>query len=377
MKAATIIRVDLADDAYDITIEPGVLGRLGGIVREVAQSPTAFLAVDDRITASHGAAARRSLEEAGFHVIESALRAEETAKTLPSVHALYDAMLAGDVRLDRGSPVVAVGGGIVGDTAGFVAATFMRGVPLVGVPTTLLAMVDASIGGKTGVNLQLPDGSLAKNMIGAFWQPRAVVVDPEVLGTLDRRDLQSGLAECVKHGLIADASLLELLAGRAQAILGLETDALLELIERCARIKVEIVRQDPRESGRRALLNLGHTFAHALEFQPGLGLRHGEAVSIGLVAAARCATATGRLDEAGEQRIAAVLDGLGLPQRVPSPVPIGDLMRAMTFDKKAAAGRRRLVLPVAIGDAAIVDDVPDDVVEAAWAHVGAARIIGR
>jgi 3-dehydroquinate synthase len=280
---------------------------------------------------------------------------------------------AGAAGLERGSPVVALGGGIVGDTAGFAAATFMRGVPLVQVPTTLLAMVDAAIGGKTGVNYGLPGDGLGKNMIGAFWQPRAVVVDPLVLETLDPRDFRCGLAECIKHALIADASLLGFLAERAAAIRRLDTDALVTLIERCARIKVEIVQQDERETGRRALLNLGHTFAHALEARKHTDLRHGEAVAIGLVAAARCAVRTGRLSAADEQRIGSVLEAFDLPLRMPTPIGVSELVATMRYDKKVAAGRLRLVLPAGLGAAEITDDVPADAVSAAWAHVGASR----
>ncbi|MHC4993349.1 MAG: 3-dehydroquinate synthase [Planctomycetota bacterium] len=248
----------------------------------------------------------------------------------------------------------------------------MRGLPLVQVPTTLLAMVDAAIGGKTGVNVPLPGGGLGKNLVGAIWQPKAVLVDPLVLGTLDPRDLRCGLAECVKHALIADASLLDWLDDNAAAIQRLAPDVLVTLIERSARIKVGIVEQDERELGKRALLNLGHTFAHALEARQHLELRHGEAVAIGLVAAAHCAARTGRLDADGEQRITAVLEVLGLPVRVPAPADAGELIQAMRFDKKVMAGRRRLVLPAGLGAAEIVEDVPDDVVRAAWEQVGAA-----
>ena len=266
--------------------------------------------------------------------------------------------------------MIAVGGGIVGDTAGFAAATYQRGLPLVHVPTTLLAMVDASIGGKTGVNIKLPGGGLGKNLIGAFWQPKAVPIDPAVLGTLDGRDLRCGLAECVKAAIIADASLLEFLSERVAAILKLDTATLVELIDRCVRIKVAIVCEDEREQGPRALLNLGHTFAHAIEADQQLGVRHGEAVSIGLAAAMDCAVRTGRMD-ADRARVNAVLETFGLPLTLPARTAVSGLMHAMQFDKKAVGGRARLVVPEGLGAASIRDDVPEAVVTAAWATVGA------
>ncbi|MHC4219155.1 MAG: 3-dehydroquinate synthase [Planctomycetota bacterium] len=377
MTAARVVTVNLGAASHDITIDPGSLPRLGALVADVAPSRGALLAVDEKIAGAHGAVAAESLRDAGFSVAVTPLAARETLKTLDTVRSLYDTMLAGlgaendGAGLDRGSPVVALGGGIVGDTAGFAAATFMRGLPVVQVPTTLLAMVDAAIGGKTGVNVTLPGGGLGKNMVGAIWQPRAVLVDPLVLGTLDPRDLRCGLAECVKHAVIADASLLDFIVEHAADIQRLDAETLGPLIERCARIKVEIVEQDERESGERALLNLGHTFAHALESQQRLDLRHGEAVAIGLVAAAHCAVAIGRLEAGDEQRVAEALELVGLPVRVPGPADADDLTRAMRYDKKVTAGRMRLVLPTAIGVAVITDDVPADVVRAAWAHVGA------
>jgi 3-dehydroquinate synthase len=373
MTAARHVRVNLAGASYDITVEPGLLARVGRLVAGVAPAPGALLAVDDKIAGDHGAAARDSLRSAGFDVVVATLRAREALKTLDTVRGLYDAMLAGDegASLDRDSPVVAVGGGIVGDTAGFAAATFMRGLPLVQVPTTLLAMVDAAIGGKTGVNVPLPAGGLGKNLVGAFWQPRAVLTDPLVLRTLDPRDLRCGLAECVKHALIADASLLEYLEQHAAAIERLDPETMSAFIERSVRIKVGIVEQDEREQGVRALLNLGHTFAHALEAQEEPDLRHGEAVAVGIVAAARCAVRTGRLETGEEARIAGVLEALGLPRQMSAPAPVDDLLRAMRYDKKVAARRLRLVLPRGIGSAEITDDVPADVVREAWGHVGA------
>ncbi|MHC4414775.1 MAG: 3-dehydroquinate synthase [Planctomycetota bacterium] len=369
------IHVRLGDASYDVTIEPGLLERLGSLVARVAPSRQVLLAVDERIASRHGLVAGKSLEAAGCAPVAVHLAAAESHKTLTTVQQIYQAMLAGG--LERRDPVVALGGGIVGDTAGFAAATYLRGVPLIQVPTTLLAMVDAAIGGKTGVNFDLPDGGLGKNMIGAFWQPKAVFIDPEVLRTLDPRDLRCGLAECVKHALIADAPLLDVLADQAAAIERLEQDRLVALIERCVRIKVAIVERDEREAGRRAWLNLGHTFAHAMESVGDLGLRHGEAVAVGLVGAAHCAADTGRLQPPDLERVTRLLEVLKLPQRLPRPVDVDRLMRAMRFDKKTAGGCIRLVLPSGLGAVEITDDVPSEVVEAAWARLGAASGAGR
>ena len=365
-----VVHVELAGGAYDVVIEPGLLGRLGTLVAAVAPSPSAVLAVDERIVHTHGEAALHSLREAGFATTVIALRAEESHKTLATVSRMYDQMLAGEVLPERSSPVVSLGGGIVGDTAGFVAATYQRGLPLVQVPTTLLAMVDAAIGGKTGVNIDLPDGGLGKNLIGAFWQPSAVLVDPDVLGTLTPRDFRCGLAECVKAGVIADASLLDFLAERAVDILELDTAVLCELIERTVRIKVGIVCEDERETGRRALLNLGHTFAHAIEAQRHLDIRHGEAVSIGLAAAMDVAVRTGRMSDADRGRVTGLLETLGLPLQVPGRLEPVRLLRAMRYDKKATAGRMRLVVPEGLGSASVTEDVSEAVVAAAWARVG-------
>jgi 3-dehydroquinate synthase len=368
--SARVVHVRVPGAAHDVTIGPGVLDRLGGIAAGLTASRAALLAVDERIAAGHGERAIASLREAGFTPISVRLIAEERHKTLDAVRRVYQAMLSAGGRFERGSPVVALGGGIVGDLAGFAAATFLRGVPLVQAPTTLLAMVDAAIGGKTGVNVDLPGGGLGKNMIGAVWQPRAVLSDTRLLATLPARDFRCGLAECVKSAMIADEGLLGFLEEQAEAILRQDPEVLVALIERCVRIKAAIVEEDERESGRRMLLNLGHTFAHAIESREN-GLKHGEAVSIGLAAASECAVRGGRLSEPQRQRIVRLLERLGLPLRLPASEPAEALLRAMRYDKKVAAGRVRLVLPEGLGAARLVDDVTSEAVLAAWSAVGA------
>jgi len=371
------VPVPIEDAPYDVIVEPGALAQLGSIVRRVidARPGGVLLAVDRSVAGDHGRAAAAALEGAGYAVAVAELVADEREKTLGAVRAVYETMLA--ARLERGSPLVAVGGGVIGDVAGFAAATYLRGVPLVQVPTTLLAMVDAAIGGKTGVNFPLPraDGAgaptLGKNLIGAFWQPRGVVSDPRTLSTLPVRELRCGLAECVKHAVIADASLLDAIRGTAAAILAVDEDALTALVARSAAVKAAIVAEDEREQGRRALLNLGHTFAHVIETIDALELKHGEAVAIGTCAACAAAVETGRLGAGDAAIVRETLASLGLPVALPRPHPAAPLIDAMRFDKKVAGGRVRLVLPTSIGSAALFDDVPAPVITSAWRSVGA------
>jgi 3-dehydroquinate synthase len=376
-----IIDIKLAAGAYVITIEAGALATLGAITLTVAAhggGRKAMLVVDEAIAGTHGVIAAQSLAAAGLEVVTEPLHASESRKTLGSVRLLYEAMMA--ARLERGSVLVAMGGGIVGDVAGFAAATYMRGIPLVQVPTTLLAMVDASIGGKTGVNLELgghageavSEARLVKNLIGAFWQPRAVVIDPRVLRTLPPREFRCGLAECIKHELLSDRALLKLIAEQHEVLERHDDAALADLIGRSVRIKAAIVQRDERESGERALLNLGHTFAHAMESVTALGLKHGEAVAIGLCAAMGCAASLGRVDAVHSEELRQLIESVHLPSRLPRPVPLRDLMLAMTHDKKVADGRARLILPRREGGADIVNDVADDVIRAAWRSIGAA-----
>lgn len=365
----SIITVKQSGGEYEVIVQPGALEKLGKMVRQVAPDRRTLLAVDANIASTHGRVAEQSLRGAGYEPARIELTAQEIRKTLATTARMYEAML--EARLERRSPVVALGGGVVGDVAGFAAATYLRGVPIVQVPTTLLAMVDASIGGKTGVNMPLPTGDLGKNLVGSFWQPRAVVADPLVLRTLSPRDFRCGLAECVKHGLIADRELLTFLSRHAGDIMALKEDALVELITRSVCIKAEIVGRDERESGDRALLNLGHTFAHAIEPIAELDLRHGEAVAVGLCAAVRCAHELGRVRGEDVKRVTELLQALGLPMKLPKPVGVARLMKAMGYDKKVADGSLRLILPTASGGAEIVKDVGPPAIEAAWIAVGA------
>ena len=267
-----------------------------------------------------------------------------------------------------------VGGGLVGDVGGFAAASWLRGVDVVQIPTTLLAMVDASVGGKTAVNVPLPDsvgGGLGKNMAGAFWPPRLVLADPETLQTLPSRHISCGLAEAVKHGLLADPDLLDLIERMGPALVKGSLDGAETIISRAVSIKADIVARDELESGQRALLNLGHTFAHAIEGRPALGLHHGEAVAIGLMAAGALGVQLETMASDALDRLRSLLASLSLPVILPGPCPADQLLERMRFDKKMDQGTMRLIVPQAPCGACIRTDVSDAQVLEAWRSVGA------
>ncbi len=378
------IPIDIPSAPTGLVVERGAVSRLGEVLAREGVSVAgrvAVLAVDRAIRAAHGARAAQALEAAGARVAIVELVADERAKSMRTVEEVWSAALAAGA--DRGALVVALGGGLVGDLAGFAAATYMRGIDLVQVPTTLLAMVDASIGGKTGVNLELPGGGLGKNLAGAFWQPKVTIADADTLSTLPIRELRAGLAECAKHAVIAGEDAFAALERDAAALAEGDAAALDRLIPASASIKARIVSRDPFERGERAQLNLGHTFGHAIETIPELGLLHGEAVAIGMVAACRCAAAAGRLDDGTAARIEALLRALrlptrlptGLPTRLPSAASAADIRRRMGFDKKndgiGGARALRLVLPSAIGAVELVADAPERAVAAGLASIGA------
>jgi 3-dehydroquinate synthase len=303
----------------------------------------------------YGAQVEEALRTTGFRPFSCSVPDGEQHKTLDSIAVLYEQFLDGG--LDRGGTVLALGGGVTGDIAGFAAASFMRGVRFIQVPTTLLAMVDSSVGGKTGVDL--PQG---KNLVGAFKQPALVVIDPTVLATLPAEEIRSGMAEVIKHGVIGDPGLLE----GANA----PTRPNGQQIARALRVKIAVVEEDPFERGRRAVLNLGHTVGHALERLSGYSLRHGEAVGIGMVAAARIAGELGRADASLSEYIQAVLSTWGLPVRCP-PFDADAIWNAMAHDKKKRGRALRWILPRAIGQVEITENVPSRVVKSVLCNLGA------
>ncbi|MFI4861740.1 MAG: 3-dehydroquinate synthase [Phycisphaerales bacterium JB063] len=365
------VRLTLPQCVYDIVIEPGVLSRAGERVRAAAPHARAAVVADEAVASTYGRAVGASLEASGYDTAQCLMPARETHKTLETVASLLDTML--EHRMERRSPVVAVGGGITGDVAGYTAASLLRGVPFVQCPTTLLAMVDASVGGKTGVNTRQ-----GKNLVGAFHQPAAVLIDPDTLATLPARELRGGLAECVKHGVIRDADLFDWITANVDGILGLDRATLVELVRRNVAIKAAVVQEDEKEQGVRAHLNFGHTFAHAIEATQDKAdgadpYSHGEAVALGMVAATRLAVDAGRCDASVYDRLVALLERIGLPTSSDRLAADEALLGVMASDKKVRDGRVRLVLPDAMGAVSVVDDTPGDAVRSAWASVRVAR----
>ena len=357
------VELKLPHAAYSIHIEPNLVGRLGELAHAVAPHGSAALFCDGNVYEHFGATAEDSLRAAGYELTSHLVRPGEDRKTLSTVRGLYDVMVDG--RLERNSPVIALSGGVVGDMVGFVASSYLRGVPLIQCPTTLVAMVDASVGGKVGVNL--PQG---KNLVGAFYQPKLVVIDTQTMCTLPKRELQCGLAECVKHGMIRDADLVDWTEANLDAILATQSDALVELVHRNVRIKADVVMADEKERGERAHLNFGHTFAHAIETTAGYGhYHHGEAVALGMVAASNLAANAGRCGSDVPERLARLLTKIGLPTSAADLAPTNELMASMQLDKKVAGGKVRLVLPDRIGAVSIVDDAPPEAIEAAWESI--------
>mgnify|MGYP001030714824 CR=1 FL=1 len=362
-----VVELKLPHHAYAIHIEPGLLNELGTRMRAVVPHDRTALLADVNVAELHGPRSVASLREAGYHVVEATVPAGEDHKNLDTVERLYATLV--DAKLERRSPVIAMGGGVVGDIVGFVAATYLRGVPFVQCPTTLLAMVDASVGGKVGVNL--PQG---KNLVGAFHQPVMVVIDTQTLTTLPARELRCGLAECVKHAVIRDAELFDWLEANLDAILALDQPTLVELVRRNVAIKAAVVMADEKESGVRAHLNFGHTFAHAIEATGGYGgnnYHHGEAVSLGMIAATRLAVEAGLCDGVVLGRLTALLDRIGLPAHARDLAPIDALLDSMRLDKKVADGRIRLVLPQGLGSVTINGSVAEALIRDAWRFIGA------
>jgi 3-dehydroquinate synthase len=353
-----IVRVNLANSPYDVHVAPGLLAGLGSELRKLNQSKTAVLIHDANVPEAYLDRVADSLKEAGFgRPIDRRVESGEDKKSLETVSELFNHILPRGI--DRNTPLLAIGGGVIGDTAGFVAASILRGIPFVQVPTTLLAMVDASVGGKTGVN-----HPVGKNLIGAFHQPVAVFADPETLRTLPPRELRGGLAECIKHDVIREAKGFERLEANIGRALELDMEYLTELVAHNVAIKARVVEADPFEKGERAHLNFGHTFGHAIETVSKYRYSHGESVALGMAAASRLATDLGMLDEESRRRIVAVIEKAGLPARGLTLHP-AEVVDAMSYDKKARAGRLHFVLPDRIGHVVIRDDVPADAVRRA------------
>ena len=314
-----------------------------------------FFVVHDEAVAPYANRIACAVVEAGDSAVTVEVPSGERSKSPDGIVRLWEQMAG--ARLDRRSIVVAVGGGVVGDLAGFAAATYLRGLPFAQVPTTLLAQVDASVGGKTGIDL--PAG---KNLVGAFHQPACVLVDPTTLGTLPAREYRSGLAEVIKYGVIADPCLLDYLTAEREAVLRRDPDALMHLVARSCEIKAEVVAGDERESGRREILNYGHTVGHAIEVVAGYGVyAHGEAVAIGMTAAGRLSSRCSTLSEADRDRVERTLALYGLPTMLRGPLAASDLLQAMRGDKKNRDGQIRFVLARTLGSVC-VEPVAEDLI---------------
>ncbi|HVH10661.1 MAG TPA: 3-dehydroquinate synthase [Gemmatimonadales bacterium] len=330
------------DASYDIVIGRNALVELPALVRAACPAERYAVITDSRVATLYGEAVVGRLSGLAVPVELFVFPAGEWNKTRETWAALADRMLAAEV--GRDSAVLALGGGVVGDVAGFVAATYLRGIPFVQVPTTLLAMIDSSIGGKTGV-----DAPAGKNLLGAFYQPRLVVADLDLLATLPAPEFAAGIAEAVKHGTIADADYFAFLEREPAAVQALAPAALERLVRRSVEIKAEVVAADERERGRRAILNFGHTVGHAIEASARFAVLHGEAVAIGMAYEARLAEALGVAAAGTAARIAGLLERYGLPLVLPDGVTADALVAAMRLDKKARQGAVRFALPAAVG----------------------------
>lgn len=348
------IVVDLGERSYPVHVGRGISEREGELIRQsLPEVRTCAIVTSEGIHETHGRPLIESLEDLGILVGLVFVPDGEEAKTWGVAGDLVGDLL--EAGLDRRSVVIAFGGGTIGDLAGFVASVYMRGVGLVQVPTTLLAQVDSSIGGKVAVNH--PRG---KNLIGAFHQPSVVISDQDLLGTLPRRELLSGLGEIVKHGVIADLELFELAENEGERLIGAELDALEEAVIRSVAIKSRLVEHDERDNkGLRAILNYGHTLGHALETLPGHDLRHGEAVALGMEFAARLSVEAGTFKAREAERQTRTLEGLGFKLVPPRGDPL-ELVEAMRLDKKAVGSTINFVLPTGIGSTPILRPVSED-----------------
>jgi len=350
------VRVALKGRPYDVLVEAGLIGRAGEVLADLAGGRRVAVVADAAVAALHGARLMDAFARAGIRAEATTVPSGEESKSFQGLDALCDALL--ERRLERRDLIVAFGGGVVGDLAGFAAAIYKRGVDFVQIPTTLLSQVDSSVGGKTAI-----DTPRGKNLIGAFHQPRRVLADPEVLNTLPARELRCGYAEVLKYGLLGDAAFFAWLEAHGAQVLALEPGALGHAIRRSIAMKAEIVARDETETGERALLNLGHTFGHALEAETGFGgaLRHGEGVGAGMALAYRFSAALGLCAPEAADRAGRAIRAAGLPTTLAEiraePFAADRLLDHMTQDKKAEGGALVLVLARALGEAFLAKGV--------------------
>ena len=349
----SVLSVNLADTSYDILIGPGELSSLGSRCHAVGLSSRVAVITNPTVNGLYGEVVRNSLAAAGCAVYVIEIPDGEIYKNAETLAHVYDALI--DSGLDRSSFIVALGGGVVGDLAGFAAATYLRGIPFVQVPTTLLAQVDSCVGGKTAI-----DHPRGKNLIGAFYQPRLVLIDVDTLATLPEREYRAGMAEVIKYGVALDLTFFEYLEQHVTAILAKEADCLVTLIRKCCQIKAQVVELDEKESGLRAVLNYGHTLGHAFEMLAGYcEMVHGEAVAIGMLLASRISARSGHCSVADLERIVSLIARFGL-QTEPPVVERRDLLAAILTDKKSKDGAISFICNRGIGNYAIEQLLPEE-----------------
>jgi len=350
------VQVGLGERAYPIIIDSGLLHRVGSELVSLGIAKRYAIISDQNVAELYGQALLDSCRNAGLDCPLITFPSGENNKNLSVVGELAS-KLAG-LGFDRKDGLIALGGGVTGDITGFLAAIYMRGIPFVQIPTTLLAQVDSSVGGKTGVDI--PEG---KNLVGVFYQPRSVFIDTDVLAALPREELLNGLAEVIKYSVIYDATFFEFLATKRERILQLDQETLEKVIMRCCSIKAEVVAADEREADLRRILNYGHTLGHAVEAASDFAIAHGQAVAIGMVAAADLAVAKMLLVEEEAARIRQLIRDYGLPVSIPRGLDLASIKGFLKTDKKAVAGRPFFVLPTAIGKVVITDEVETDLID--------------
>ncbi len=347
------LQVGLAERSYPIYINSGGLAGIGADLKQKKIAQRYAVIADNRVVELYGKVLENSFETVGLEAVLFTFPAGEQHKTLQTIEKLASQLvLAG---FDRTDAVVGFGGGVSGDLAGFLAASYMRGVPFVQIPTTLLAQVDSSVGGKTGVDL--PQG---KNLLGAFYQPKAVYIDIAVLKTLSKQQFLGGLAEVIKYGVIRDSDFFSFLKDSRKKIFALDKDTLIRMISRCCEIKAEVVAADEREGGLRRILNFGHTVGHAVEAASDYSLIHGLAVSIGMAAAARLSFLSGFLSLQEKDKIVALLSEFGLPLNIPVELDRKQIRQYLLADKKSIGGKICYVLPTSIGSTLITDNISSE-----------------
>ncbi len=352
------VRVELGPNSYDIAIGYGILRELEDFVRESGFSKKALIITDTHVGPLYGEELTACLSRAGLEACLYQIPAGEESKSLAEAEKLFTCAI--EAGLDRKSPVIALGGGVTGDLAGFVAATYMRGVPFLQIPTSLLAQVDSSVGGKVAVN-----HALGKNLIGAFYQPRAVFMEMDFMNSLPKREISTGLGEVVKYGIIYDEEFFRFLEGHKAEILNLEPEVLMHIIARSCEIKAAVVSQDEKEGGLRRILNFGHTMAHAIEEETGYRrYNHGEAVAIGMLGAAYISELMGLIDNARTKRIRALLEAMNLPVQGEG-CTTDHMYRSIFRDKKTLNGKVNWVLMDDIGKVHVDGDVPEEIVRKA------------